>query len=322
MASGDSFSLASVVRPREGRHSQAALYKRVHACPDEMKFGLEFSRGSLTFWDPIHAVFNIQGTEFAPTIEEYRTLIGLTAVAHSIIEPNLRTTRPALVSRLLGVQRSSLHAELTYSGTDRIDAALACVVLQVVEDREYKVGLVAETIGSLDCVTRTANRRLRGSLILLQIWFQSHANPFDLVRPVLYFSRSGSIISQLLSLMCVEERKVSEWIKIFREILPRGFKWRAAWMPPGPAALWCPNFNGVPLVSHAGSTTYFSARMMRQFGSLQTVPEDMARVGFKHTWREDQTSMDRQSDIERVLDTWRTVVIERPYFPEHPTLEE
>ncbi|OWM76714.1 hypothetical protein CDL15_Pgr006206 [Punica granatum] len=32
--------------------------------------------------------------------------------------------------------------------------------------------------------------------------------------------------------------------------------------------------------------------------------------------------MDRQSDIERVLDAWRAVVIERPYFPEHPTLEE
>ncbi|OWM64208.1 hypothetical protein CDL15_Pgr018779 [Punica granatum] len=26
--------------------------------------------------------------------------------------------------------------------------------------------------------------------------------------------------------------------------------------------------------------------------------------------------------IERVLDVWRTVVIERPYFPKHPTLEE
>ncbi|PKI33075.1 hypothetical protein CRG98_046534, partial [Punica granatum] len=75
-----------------------------------------FLGAAVTFWDPIHAVFNIQGTELAPTIEEYRTLIGRAAVTHGIIEPNLRTTRPVLVSRLLGVQRSLLHAELAYSG--------------------------------------------------------------------------------------------------------------------------------------------------------------------------------------------------------------
>ncbi|PKH69538.1 hypothetical protein CRG98_050095 [Punica granatum] len=39
MTSGDSFSRASVVRPREGEHSQAALQRRAHACPDETKFG-------------------------------------------------------------------------------------------------------------------------------------------------------------------------------------------------------------------------------------------------------------------------------------------
>ncbi|PKI54985.1 hypothetical protein CRG98_024657 [Punica granatum] len=83
-----------------------------------------------------------------------------------------------------------------------------------------------------------------------------------------------------------------------------------------------PDFNGVPLVSHAGSTTYFPTRVMRQFGSLQTVLEDTVRARFEHTWREDQTFVDRQRDIERVLDAWRTVVIERPYFPEHPILEE
>ncbi|PKI72904.1 hypothetical protein CRG98_006706 [Punica granatum] len=93
-------------------------------------------------------------------------------------------------------------------------------------------------------------------------------------------------------------------------------------MPPGPAALRCHDFNGVPLVSHAGSTTYFPTRVMRQFGNLQTVPNDTARARFEHSWREDQTSVEHQRDIEQVLDAWRTVVIERPYFPEHPTLEE
>ncbi|PKI57286.1 hypothetical protein CRG98_022325 [Punica granatum] len=35
--SGDSFSRSSVVRPREGGDSQAALHRRVHACSDEIK---------------------------------------------------------------------------------------------------------------------------------------------------------------------------------------------------------------------------------------------------------------------------------------------
>ncbi|OWM65124.1 hypothetical protein CDL15_Pgr020933 [Punica granatum] len=72
-------------------------------------------------------------------------------------------------------------------------------------------------------------------------------------------------------------------------------------MPPGPMALRCHDFNGIPLLSHAGSTTYFPSRVMRQFGSLQTVPEDTARTRFEHTWREDQTSVDCQSDIQQLV---------------------
>ncbi|PKI61542.1 hypothetical protein CRG98_018038 [Punica granatum] len=39
MASGDSFSRASVARPREGGHPKPGCIRRAHACPDEMKFG-------------------------------------------------------------------------------------------------------------------------------------------------------------------------------------------------------------------------------------------------------------------------------------------
>ncbi|PKI64489.1 hypothetical protein CRG98_015125 [Punica granatum] len=38
MTSGDSFSHASVAHPWKGGHSQAALHRRAHACPDEIKF--------------------------------------------------------------------------------------------------------------------------------------------------------------------------------------------------------------------------------------------------------------------------------------------
>ncbi|OWM75316.1 hypothetical protein CDL15_Pgr012276 [Punica granatum] len=34
-----------------------------------------FLRTAIEFWNPQHAVFNFQGTELTPTIEEYTTLI-------------------------------------------------------------------------------------------------------------------------------------------------------------------------------------------------------------------------------------------------------
>ncbi|PKI74229.1 hypothetical protein CRG98_005350 [Punica granatum] len=254
-----------------------------------------------------HVVFDIQGAELTPTIEEYWTLIGQTAVTHDIVEPNIYTTRPTLVSPLLGVQTFRLNAELAYSGSTEItikkilifiqsrvhkvqgdvfrkdlchaflllifgtllfphsqglvDAALADVVLQVDGGREYEVAFVAKTIWSLDRVTRTCERRIRVSSILLQIWLQSLAKPFGLVRPVM------------------------------------GFKWRVAWISPRPMALKCPDFYGIPLMSHAGSTTYFPEGVMRQFGNLQTIPEDTARTRFQHTWREDQTFINCQTTM-------------------------
>ncbi|PKI57543.1 hypothetical protein CRG98_022014 [Punica granatum] len=113
-----------------------------------------FLEATIAFWNPSRAVFDIQGTELTPTIEEYRTLIGRTTVVHGIAEPNFHTARPTLVSRLLGVPTTRLNAELAYSGSTEIaiekllffiesrvliDAALASVVLQVVGGRGYEV---------------------------------------------------------------------------------------------------------------------------------------------------------------------------------------
>ncbi|PKI69380.1 hypothetical protein CRG98_010178 [Punica granatum] len=70
-------------------------------------------------------------------------------------------------------------------------------------------------------------------------------------------------------------------------------------------ALRCPDFYGVPLMSHAGSITYFPTRVVRQLGGLQTVPEDTARTKFEHTWREDQTPADRQTAHEDLVNSPR-----------------
>ncbi|PKI60097.1 hypothetical protein CRG98_019505 [Punica granatum] len=79
-----------------------------------------FLEAAIAFWNPSCAVFDIQGTELTPTIEEYRTLIGQTVVVHGIVEPNFHTARPTLVSRLLGVPTTRLNAELAYSDSTKI----------------------------------------------------------------------------------------------------------------------------------------------------------------------------------------------------------
>ncbi|PKI64654.1 hypothetical protein CRG98_014943 [Punica granatum] len=244
-----------------------------------------FLEAAITFWNPDHVVFNIQGNELTPTIEQYRILIGHTMSANDIVRPNFCTTRPTLVSRLLEackVQGNFLRKDLCHAflllifGTilfprsrALIDAAFASVVLQVVGGHGYEVALMAETVQSLDRVLRTRDRRIRGSPILLQIWLQSHAYPFGLVHPVMYFANQESIISRLLPFVRVEEHKINEWMKVFREMSPRSFKWRAAWMPLRPMALKCADFYGIPLISHAGSTTYFLARDEQDFQATE-----------------------------------------------------
>ncbi|PKI48381.1 hypothetical protein CRG98_031234 [Punica granatum] len=282
LGNGDSFSCASVTCSPKKVDILSPAIVRTHAGLDETKLVSEqfgdstgdvdwsFLEAASTSWDPVNVNFNIKGTKLTPTIEEYRTLICRTVITLGIVEPNFRTTRSTIVSRLLGVHRSQLHAKLTYSNsieivtaklihaflllifgtllfpctTDLIDAALASINLHVVGGCAYEVALVAETIRFLDRITRTSEQRLRGSPILLQIWLQSNADPLSL-------------------------------------------------MPPRPMNLRCLNFDGVLFMSHSGPTTYFPARVLRQIGGLQIVPEDTAQARFEHTWREDQPSADR-----------------------------
>ncbi|PKI67463.1 hypothetical protein CRG98_012047 [Punica granatum] len=172
------------------------------------------------------------------------------------MEPNFHAIRPTLVSHLLGVPTIRLYAGLAYEkllhfiesrahriqgdflrkdlchaylllifGTllfphshSLIDTALASIVLQVVGGCGYEVALMVKAIRSLDRVSRTCDRRIKGSPILLQIWLQSHVNPHGLICSVMYFNGPESVISQLLPLVRMEKCKISEWMKFFRGI--------------------------------------------------------------------------------------------------------
>ncbi|PKI69355.1 hypothetical protein CRG98_010237 [Punica granatum] len=72
-----------------------------------------FLRTAAEFWDPEHAVFNFQGTELAPTIEEYTALIQRpTPTTHGIFVPNPFTTVQGQLSTLLHIPAQDIHEEL------------------------------------------------------------------------------------------------------------------------------------------------------------------------------------------------------------------
>ncbi|PKI59569.1 hypothetical protein CRG98_020032, partial [Punica granatum] len=99
MASGDSFSRASVARPRESGHSQAALH-RLRACVprrDEIRVRMDRPAPGLrleAITPPRQEIMRIwrtlrPGTELAPTIEEYTVLIQRpTSTTQGIFVPN------------------------------------------------------------------------------------------------------------------------------------------------------------------------------------------------------------------------------------------
>ncbi|PKI62556.1 hypothetical protein CRG98_017048 [Punica granatum] len=72
-----------------------------------------FLRTAAEFWDPEHVVFNFQGTELAPTIEEYTALIQRpTPTTHGIFMPNPFTTVQGQLSTLLHIPAQDIHEEL------------------------------------------------------------------------------------------------------------------------------------------------------------------------------------------------------------------
>ncbi|PKI60377.1 hypothetical protein CRG98_019226 [Punica granatum] len=82
------------------------------------------------------------------------------------------------------------------------------------------------------------------------------------------------------------EHSFSEWRRFWRELTLARFLWAARWNPGGPMITGCPGIVGVPLLSHLGSTLIF--------------------LGWIREIR-------RQRDVS---------IIQRLYFPEHPTDEE
>ncbi|PKI39659.1 hypothetical protein CRG98_039944 [Punica granatum] len=151
-------------------------------------------RTAISFWDTQRVVFNFQGTELSPTVEEYATLISGPCRPATSWYPTKSYQRDACHGFLLLIFGTILFP---YS-SNLIDGALAQVILQVVGSHSCVKIVLAETIRSLDYVREVRCDRMRGASHLLQIWLLAHIRPFCSSHPFFYITDERSLIARLL----------------------------------------------------------------------------------------------------------------------------
>ncbi|PKI62727.1 hypothetical protein CRG98_016881 [Punica granatum] len=130
-------------------------------------------------------------------------------------------------------------------------------------------------------------------------------------------------LSTLLHILAQDIHEELHGRYFWRELTLARFLWVARWNPGGPMITGCPGIVGVPLLSHLGSTLIFPGRVIRQLGSLQDVPTEVDRLPFHIQWADStSTAPARFLQIRKVRHQWDASIIQRLYFPEHPTDDE
>ncbi|PKI73411.1 hypothetical protein CRG98_006181 [Punica granatum] len=224
--------------------------------------------------------FSFQGTELAPIVEEYTTLIQWPMPTRDIV-------RDACHGFLLRIFGTILFPNLS----NLIDGALAHVILQVVRGHSYVEATFAETIRSLDYVRDIRQGRLRGSPHLLQIWLLAHIRPFGSSHPFSCITDERSLIARLLHVFQPSDRNYTDWTQFMKELTPAQFLWTTCWNPGGLMTIGCPSVIGLPLISHLGNTLVFPARVIRQLGGLQDIPIEADRTPYHFMWADTTASL-------------------------------
>ncbi|PKI56152.1 hypothetical protein CRG98_023449 [Punica granatum] len=245
-----------------------------------------FLRTAMEFWDSEHAVFNFQGMELSPTIEEYMALIQRpTPTTQGIFVPNPFATIRSQLSSLLGIPTQDIHEEL-HQGWDhgiRIAWLSDWTLLHALTPS------AASYQRDTYYVREVRRGRMRGSPHLLQTWLLAHVRPFCSSHPFSYITDERSLIERLVPVIPPPEHRFSEWRHFWRELTPVLFLWATRWNPGSPMITGCPGIVGVPLLSHLGSTFIFLDRVIRQLGGIQDIPAEADRLPYRIQWA-DSTS--------------------------------
>ncbi|PKI69671.1 hypothetical protein CRG98_009942 [Punica granatum] len=289
-------------------------------------------RTAISFWDTQRAVFSFQGSELAPTVEEYATLIQRPMPTRDIVVPNQFATIQSRLAILLDLRDEEIRHELQHGWEHNVKTTWLIDFIHVrslnARGESYQrdayhgfLLLIFETI-----LFPYSSNLIDGALaqvILQVIWLLAHIRPFCSSHPFSYITDERSLIARLLQVFRPSDRDYTDWIQFFKRLTPAQFLWAARWNPGGPMTIGCPSVIGLPLISHLGSTLVFPARVIRQLGGLQDIPIEADRTPYRFVWTNIIALLpDRVLRIREVRRLWGTRTIQELYFPEHPTDDE
>ncbi|PKI75830.1 hypothetical protein CRG98_003745 [Punica granatum] len=304
-----------------------------------------FLRTAAEFWDPQHAVFNLQGTEVAPTIEEYTALVQRpTPTTQGIFVPNPFEVIRSQLSTLLGIPVQEVHQEL-HQGWDhgvRIAWLSDWTLLRALTpstgsyQRDACHGFLLLIFGTLlfpyapnliDRAIAQVVLQAVGGHSYVEALLAETIQSLDYVREVRRCRMKGS--PHLLQVWLLAHIRpfcsshAFSYIADERSLIERLLLWVARWNLDGPMIMGCSRIVGVPLLSHLGSTLIFPVRVIRQLGGLQDIPAEADRLPHRIQWADStSTGPARFLQIREIHRQRDSSTIQRLYFPEHPTDEE
>ncbi|PKI60969.1 hypothetical protein CRG98_018645 [Punica granatum] len=256
----------------------------------------------MEFWDPEHAVFNFQGTELTPTIEEYTALIQRPMpTTQGIFVPNPFATIRSQLSNLLGIPTLEIHQEL-HQGWDhgiRIAWLSDWTLLRALTpsttsyQRDACHGFLLLVFSTLlfpyspnliDGAIAQVVLQAVGGHSYVEALLAETVQSLDYVREVRRGKMRGSphllqiwlLAHRLVPVIPPPEHNFSEWRHFWRELTPARFLWVARWNPGGPMITGCLGIVGVPLLSHLGSTLVFPSRGSASSQRSQATPTPRA----------------------------------------------
>ncbi|PKI58221.1 hypothetical protein CRG98_021392 [Punica granatum] len=289
-------------------------------------------RTTISFWDTQRAVFDFQGTELAPTVEEYTTLIQQPMPTRNIVVPNQFATIQSRLAIILGLRDEEISRELQHGWEHSIRIAWLLDFIHIRALRATGESYQCDAFhGFLLLIFRTimfpySSNLIDGALaqvILQVIWLLAHIRPFCSSHSFSYITDECSLIARLLHVFRLSDRDYTDWKQFMEGLTPTQFLWVARWNPGGPIAIGCPSVIGLPLISHLGSTLVFLGRVIRQLSRLQDILTEADCTPYQFMWADTTASLpDRFLRVREVRRLCGTHVVQELYFPTYPTDEE
>ncbi len=265
------------------------------------------------FWDPQLHVFRFNYEELCPTMEEFCALYGVSPAGPFIL-PTPRSSYLTSFSNFLGISqqevsilvkdhmvnlmeiatsflahdsKGNLNFNLTTqralafcligrflisTGTLYVPIQICELIPFLLEHNNLIPMVLAETLNSLDKVHDNPQAPLGGSPILLQMWLLEKLNflsptTINPYKPQHYCCRRVELPGQF---------SLREWLGYFQTLSWRNIKWFVfIWGCKEQILLRTSGCAMVKLIGLRSTSFYWTSRILRQMGAMQTIPTSM-----------------------------------------------